>query len=267
MNVLTFNRSNLKTSKKKLYRNFYQPFSSHKTSNKFFINYSRNNFFNKFVLFWSNKIKKFFIIITGVFGFYFLFKSKNIKKHLILDPIDDILNSKEVKGTGILLLEDLFKDKRTKINVLVALKTVIKEKQFEDEFKIFIKAWLFKVIKHPEFLKETKHTVIHIFKSPSVTSEVAVLLKFISDQDKTKQVVAQWMKDIFLGPSVFEDFCFLFERSSINSVKNEKTKSEVNVLFSNLIKDREFMSLIYMKALNILENSNNFQDNQIKEAI
>jgi hypothetical protein len=224
-----------------------------------------------------NKIKKVFkksiialTIFSGLYIIYRYFLSKNggFRKSFFLDPIDDILNSKEVKGTGILLLEDLFKDKRTKQNVLVALKSVIKEKQFEDEFKIFIKAWLFKVIKHPDFLKETKHTVIEVFKSPQVSSEIAVLLKFISNQETTKQFVSTWMKEIFLGPSVFEDFCFLFEKCAINSVKNEKTKSEVNVMCTNLIKDREFMSLIYMKALNILENSNNvLNNNKINEAV
>ncbi len=89
-------------------------------------------------------------------SFYLINRNYPIKKYVLMDPIDEILNSKEVKGAGIDLIEDLFKDRRTKQNVLIALKSVIKEKDFEKEFKVFIKAWLFKVIKDKEFLSRRR---------------------------------------------------------------------------------------------------------------
>jgi hypothetical protein len=206
--------------------------------------------------FFNKTFVKNFLGVSILFGsIYFINKNYHFKKILLLDPIDDILNSKEVKGTGINLLENLFKDKRTKQNVLVALKSVIREKEFESEFKIFIKAWLFKVIKDKEFLQQTKRTVIELVKSKPVLDETANLLKFISNEQETRDTVVTFFKELALSPDVFDKLCNLFEKCSIKSITSDRSKTGAMNFCNELMSDNEFRTKLYTKALNVFSSA------------
>jgi hypothetical protein len=206
--------------------------------------------------FFNKTFVKNFLGVSILFGtIYFLNKNYHFKKIIFLDPIDDILNSQEVKGTGINLLENLFKDKRTKLNVLVALKSVIKEKEFETEFKVFIKAWLFKVIKDREFLQQTKKTVIELVKSKPFLDETANLLKFISNEKETRDIVIIFFKELALREDVFEKMCNLFENCSIKAITSDRNKTGAMNFCNELMSDNEFRTKLFTKALKVFSSA------------
>ncbi len=198
------------------------------------------------------------INIGLLLGFYFLNKKYKYTNKLLNDNIDDILNSKEVKGAGIDLLENLFKDKVIKTRVVISLKEVIKEKAFEDDFKIFIKGWLITVIKDKEFLGQTKKTLIEVLRTKEVQEELGTVLKHLANHQSSKDTVSDVFKGIFLGNSVFPKFCELFENCSLNAIQSNKFKSASMWFNNRILSDQNLKSKLYSKALNMFESANKY---------
>ena len=176
---------------------------------------------------------------------------ERIKNNFVIGPIMEILNSKEVKGTGVDLIEDLFKDKRVLRTILITLKQTIREKEFEDPLKIFIKNWVLKVLKHQEFLKVTKRSVIDMLKSKQVTDETVVYLKYLAESPETKQCVAEFFEVVFLCDEVFPHLCDMFEKSALSAVKSERNKVQASLFMNDIYNDKKFRYFIYYKTLAI----------------
>jgi hypothetical protein len=234
--------------------NGYRP-----TNVKFFKNSLKYNFYYYyFKKLHASKI----ITLFSIFGLIHLADKKyKLKQKFIFSPLDEIINSREVKGAGIDLLENLFKDKRIKMEVLVALKGVIKEREFEDEFKIFIKAWFLKVIKEKDFLTQVKISLVEVLKSKPVLEETSNLLKYTADHNETKETVVRVFKGLFLSDDVFNKFCFLFEKCTIKSIQSKRGQAGAFKFSDDILAEGDFKYRLYTKALNILNMFANGQDN------
>lgn len=200
--------------------------------------------------------RRYLTIPISIFGLYWLGKKLTIKKREISEKAFEILDSKEVKGAGIDLLEDLFKDKRTLQTVIATLKDVVKDNKFEEDFKEFIKDLLMKVLKDQEFLQTTKSSLIEMPKSKEVTDETAALLKFIADDETAKDTIAKFFKDVFLSDEVFNDLCALFEKGAVNAIHDDKTQNGAVNFGNEVLADKELRNAILSKAVNVFSKDN-----------
>jgi len=208
---------------------------------------------NNYYLLNKSVIKRYGVTGITMISAYFLNKKfqfiQKFKKNYVIDPLMEIFNSKEVKGSGVNLIEDLFKDKRVLKTILISLKQSIKEKEFEEPLKVFIKHWVLKVLKHPEFLHSTKRSVIEMLKSKDVTDETAILLKYLAETQEIRQSVAEFFKILALCDEVFPQLCDLFEKSALNAIKSQKNKTKAASFLSEMYSDKQFRYFMYSKIL------------------
>lgn len=210
---------------------------------------------SNYYMFDKSNFKKYGLVGLTICSLYFLNHKfrilERIKNKFFVTPIMEILNSKEVKGASVNLVEDLFKDKTVLKTIVITLKQSIREKEYVDPLKVFIKIWVLKVLKHQEFLKVTKRSVIDMLKSKEVTDETIVLLKYIAESPATKECIAQFFKTLFLSDELFPNLCELLEKSTLRAIKSDRNKAQAGSFVYDLLSDKKLRYYLYYKTLTI----------------
>lgn len=198
--------------------------------------------------------KSFLWLFAGT-TLYYMNKNYRIfskfKYDYILPPVVEMLNSKEIKGAGIDLLEEIFKDNRTIKTTVLVLKDVIKDNYFEEEYKKFIKIWLLNVFKDKKFLNDTKVSIISMLNSNLVTTESGYYIKTLVNENSVKDFTADFFKDIFLDDKVLLPFSNLLQNCALNSLQSDRIITHGTCFFKELLTNKELMSKIYWQAADV----------------
>jgi hypothetical protein len=214
------------------------------------------SFIRKFYNNHSNSINKIgYISTTGSFIYFLTLENKLSRsiKHYIFKPmynvIDDLVQSKEVKQSGIDLVEELFKKDETINSVVVTLQKGIKDKRFEQAIAEFSKDWVINNLKQKEFLSSTKDNLIKIVNSEEIKKESIIIAINIKNDKIFKKKVGSVMTEVFTKQPVFTPMMNLFQKCGVNAFNSELVKKEGIKMFFNILDNEDFKSYFYYKSI------------------
>ena len=107
------------------------------------------------------------------------------------------------------------------------------------------------MIKDQEFLRQTNTSLIDVVKTTEVLNETASLLKFVANEDKSKQTAADVMKDVWLSEDVLSKLSALFENCAKTALQTDRLKAYGGVFANDIWSDNEFRAILYSKALDL----------------
>jgi hypothetical protein len=211
---------------------------------------SRNYYFLKKV-----HVFRFFLASSGLFGVYlsnrkFRYLNTFYDEHVKM-PLDEMVNSEEVKGAALNLIEDLFKEKRTIKSITENLKVTIKDNEFEESMKTFIKQWLVKTFKDKEFLLNTKSELLKILNSKKVNSDTIKLLVKISDEEIAKDQIAEFFKNLFTSDEVLNPLSDLFQIGALNALDTDTVKNKAQSFAEEVFSDQDLKNFLYKQSLDV----------------
>ena len=127
---------------------------------------------------------------------------------------------------------------------------MLKDPRFVEASKVFgtdLIAW---VILQDQAQEEFKKLIVKTLADNRVQAETIEILKYITDQKESEEILAQYMKTVFLRQDVLDNLTQLLINGGVNAVTHEKTEETfinflLGVVQNSQVRDGVLESLLY----------------------
>jgi hypothetical protein len=192
------------------------------------------------------RISKYTVLCFSSYYFIAYFKPHrkigNFYKKGIKLMANEVINSKEIKGDSLNLIEKWFKESSL-INIqLYHLKKAVTSEEFKIEAIIFSKEWIVKVFKNQEFISFSKVYFTNVSKEKAVVNEA---VKILEDVVKNNNIVTDYgdlvRRSVMNYESCFYGMLGTLGKAAISTFADNKTKSEFSKNVLEIVSSREFL--------------------------
>lgn len=192
------------------------------------------------------RVSKYVVIIYSTYSFLKSFKPHrricNFYKRGLKMMVNEIINSKEIKGDSLNLIEKFFKESSL-INIqLIQLKGAVTSDDFKLEAIVFSKEWIIKVFKHQDFISFSKVYFTNVSKEKEVINEA---VKILEEVVKNNNVINDYGELVRKAVMNYDE-CFYgmlgnLGKAATSTLMDNKTKSEFSKNIMEIVSSREFL--------------------------
>ena len=138
--------------------------------------------------------------------------------------IGEVLADERVNEHGLNFLDRMFRHPQTHEAGQFLLINVLKDPRFVNQSRIFgtdLIAW---VIRQDEAQEEFKKLIVRTLQDESVKQETVQVLKYLTEQPETEEIMAIYMKTVFLRKDVLNNLTQLLIGGAVNAMEDEQTQ-------------------------------------------
>lgn len=211
--------------------------------------------------YYKNLIKKIMIIggISGLCTYYYFYKYpyfENKTENINLKAkmyINSLLVSEELKEGGVVLLDRIFKDDKSKDATIELIQTVLENKTILDETSLYAVSLLNNILSDNDFKTEIRNLIIEIIKSDEVKEETVNVLRFFVEKKDSQDIVSQFFKLIFLREDIMKALASVISDSAVYSMADAATKKKFAEFITDVWSDPNLRWFVLKKSLNFWE--------------
>lgn len=189
-------------------------------------------------------ISSLFYIIYQIYS-----KSEEIKHFNLKTYTKELLNSKEVKEGGSILVNGILKEKDTKDAVVDCLNTILCDEVILKDATSFGATLLTDIIKEEELKTEIKKLLLKIVQGPELKNEAIELVNFITYEKMTEDILARYFKDIFVREDIIQALTCIVSDSIVHTLNSGATKKKFAEFITDVWSDPSLRWFVIKKSV------------------
>ena len=137
--------------------------------------------------------------------------------------IGEVLADEKVNKHGLDFLDRAFRHPQTHEAGQFLLVNVLKDPRFINQSRIFGTDLITWVIKQDPAQEEFKKLIVRTLQDESVKQETVNVLKYLTEQPETEEIMAMYMKTVFLRKDVMDNLTQLLIGGAVSAMEDEQT--------------------------------------------
>ena len=137
--------------------------------------------------------------------------------------IGEVLADEKVNKHGLDFLDRAFRHPQTHEAGQFLLINVLKDPRFINQSRIFGTDLITWVIKQDPAQEEFKKLIVRTLQDESVKQETVNVLKYLTEQPETEEIMAMYMKTVFLRKDVMDNLTQLLIGGAVSAMEDEQT--------------------------------------------
>ena len=138
--------------------------------------------------------------------------------------IGEVLADERVNTHGLNFLDRMFRHPQTHEAGQFLLINVLKDPRFINQSRIFGTDLISWVIMQDPAQEEFKKLVVRTLQDESVKNETIKVLEYITQQKETEDIMAAYMKTVFLRKDVLDNLTQVLIGGAVNALEDQRTQ-------------------------------------------
>ena len=138
--------------------------------------------------------------------------------------IGEVLADERVNTHGLNFLDRMFRHPQTHEAGQFLLINVLKDPRFINQSRVFGTDLISWVIMQDPAQEEFKKLVVRTLQDESVKNETIKVLEYITQQKETEDIMATYMKTVFLRKDVLDNLTQVLIGGAVNALEDQRTQ-------------------------------------------